>query len=137
LLDDVEVVAWAAEEPAGGAVVVAAAFVVASGVVAIGEVAIVAGVVAGVVPVAGAPPEAGAPELPPAAVVAEPALLEGVLPTQLESVPLLMVKGADCATKPELSRRLRPIDVPAAMLTVHVKESPLCWPRSTRAAAVG
>jgi len=23
-----------------------------------------------------------------------------------------MVKGADCATKPELSRRLRPIDVP-------------------------
>jgi hypothetical protein len=133
LLDDVEVVAWAVEEPAGGAVVVAAAFVVASGVVAIGEVAIVAGVV----PVAGALAEAGAPELAPAAVVAEPALVEGVLPTQLESVPLLMVKGADCATKPELSRRLRPIDVPAAMLTVHVKEVPLCWPRSTRAAALG
>jgi hypothetical protein len=47
------------------------------------------------------------------------------------------VKAADWARAPVLSRRLRPREVPAVILTVHVIEEPVWVPKSIRAAAVG
>ncbi|MBH0014579.1 hypothetical protein I6F66_21260 [Pseudoalteromonas sp. NZS100_1] len=49
-----------------------------------------------------------------------PPELVGSFPTQLESEPELIVNGAELAVVPVLSRRVRPMDVPAAMFTVHV-----------------
>jgi hypothetical protein len=57
----------------------------------------------------------------------EPAtLLEPLLVKQAEEDPGLIVNAADCAMAPVLSRRVRPIKVPAAMLAVHVREVPVC-----------
>lgn len=110
------------EAPAEVPVEVREAEVVAGLEVAAGEEAPVAG--AGVVvPATGveapvvAPPVAGGG----AAVPAEP---EAGLPTQLVSEPWLTLKGADWATKPALSRRVRPREVPTGWLTVQVKEVP-------------
>jgi len=64
----------------------------------------------------------------------EPALLEA--PMQVV-VPGLIVKAADCAMAPVLSRRVKPMEVPAAKLVLHVYEVPVCWPRSCRAAEPG
>jgi len=57
-------------------------------------------------------------------------LLEPLLVTQAEEAPGLIVNAADCAMAPVLSRRVSPMEVPAAMLAVHVREVPVCWPRS-------
>lgn len=58
------------------------------------------------------------------------ALLEPLLVKQAEEDPGLIVNAADCAMAPVLSRRVRPMEVPAAMFAVHVIEVPVCWPRS-------
>lgn len=55
---------------------------------------------------------------------AVPAEVETAWPTQVVSVPLLTVKGADWATKPLLSRSVRPMDVPTATFTFHVRDVP-------------
>lgn len=47
------------------------------------------------------------------------------------------VKAADWARAPVLSRRLRPSEVPAVTLTVHVIEVPVWVPKSRRAGAEG
>jgi len=116
------------EELAGGAVVPGA--VVEGVVTTVVEVRVVA-----TEPLleAGAEPEAE-PE------VEEPAgaeLLETGLPTQLLSLDVRTVKAADWARAPLLSRRVKPIEVPEAMLTTHVSEVPVWVPKSTRGAAVG
>jgi len=68
----------------------------------------------------------------------EPATLLEPLPvTQAEEAPGLIVNAADCAMAPVLSRRVSPMEVPAAMLAVHVREVPVCWPRSWRAGEPG
>jgi hypothetical protein len=51
--------------------------------------------------------------------------------------PGFTVKGADCASKPLLSRRVRPIDVPDGMLQVQVTEVPFCCPKFSRATPLG
>ena len=57
---------------------------------------------------------------------------------QLEHLhPGFTVKGADCAVKPVLSTRVRPRDVPEAMLHIQVREVPFCIPRFSRAEEVG
>lgn len=48
-----------------------------------------------------------------------------------------MVKAADWAKAPVLSRRLRPIDVLGGRLTTHDLELPSTLPKSTRAGALG
>ena len=47
------------------------------------------------------------------------------------------MKAADWAVAPVLSRRVNPMEVPAAISVVHVNEVPVCWPRFSRAAALG
>jgi hypothetical protein len=59
------------------------------------------------------------------------------LPTQLVEDPALIVKAADWAVAPVLSRRVSPMEVPEAISVVHVNEVPVCWPRFSRAAAPG
>lgn len=56
---------------------------------------------------------------------------------QEEEVPGLTVKGADCATAPVLSRRVRPREEPLGKLQVHVTEVLFCCPRFSRAEPVG
>jgi len=51
--------------------------------------------------------------------------------------PGLTVNGADWAVAPVLSRRVKPREVPAGWLTVHVTEVPFSSPRFSSAAAVG
>lgn len=51
--------------------------------------------------------------------------------------PGFTVKGADCAVKPVLSRRVRPIDVPDAMLQTQVTEVLFCCPKFSRATPLG
>jgi hypothetical protein len=76
--------------------------------------------------------------LPLAALVAAvgPATREVVFKQDVED-PALMVNGADWATSPVLSRRVRPIEVPAAMFATQVTEVLFCWPRFSRAAPLG
>lgn len=69
---------------------------------------------------------------PPAALLVE----EPEDPMQ-DVEPDWTVKGAELSVAPVLSRMLRPREVPEVMLTVHVREVPDCWPKSTRAAAEG
>jgi hypothetical protein len=56
---------------------------------------------------------------------------------QLVSDPELIENAAEEAVAPVLSRMVRPMEVPAAMSVFHVSEVPLCWPRFSRAVAVG
>lgn len=62
---------------------------------------------------------------------------EGAAVRQAVLVFAWTVKAADWARVPVLSRRLRPREVPAVTLTVHVSEVPVWVPKSRRAAAVG
>lgn len=57
--------------------------------------------------------------------------------TRLYLHPALIVKAADWAVAPVLSRRVNPMEVPAAISLDHVNEVPVCWPRFSRAAALG
>jgi len=68
-----------------------------------------------------------APELllPPVAAEVEEPPLEAELVKQLLD-PALMVKGADEAVLPVLSRIVRPMEVPAAILVFQVSEVLLC-----------
>jgi len=97
---------------------VAGLAVVPGGVVPAGVVAgvvpgVVPGVVAGVVPGVVVAPAVVGEVAPPVVAGAEaPPEEEGFLPTQLVSGPPLTVKGADWATAPLLSRRVRPREVP-------------------------
>jgi len=92
-------------------------------------------------------------ELALAALLVEEAMLDAALPV-LASVeeadaepeadavkqdedPELTVKAAEFATAPVLSRRVRPREVPAAMLVDQVYEVPVCVPRLSMAAALG
>jgi hypothetical protein len=70
---------------------------------------------------------------PDAEPVAEPAADEDKQPAD----PALTVKAADCAVAPVLSRRERPMEVPAAMSVDQVYEVPVWVPRLSRAAAEG
>lgn len=51
--------------------------------------------------------------------------------------PGFTVKGADCAVKPVLSRRVRPIDVPDWMLQSQVTEVLFCCPKFSIATPLG
>lgn len=87
-----------------------------------GVVAVVVGVELVVVVVAGVDGDGtGAP------LVDDPAGVEA-LPEELKQVvvPGLMVNGAEEAVVPVLSRMVRPTEVPAAILTTHVREVPVC-----------
>jgi len=87
-------------------VVTAGLLGVVSGVEVVTDVlGVVAPAVVGVVPVAVELPE-----------------VVGFFPTQEVSDPVLMVNGADDAVDPVESRMVRPMDVPAAMLAIHVTE---------------
>ena len=55
----------------------------------------------------------------------------------LREVEAVTVKGALWATLPVESRRVRPREVPAGWLTVHVRDVPFCLPKSTRGVALG
>jgi len=138
--------------PLGAALVVAAAAPVEVAVVEVPPAEVVALVVAGVVATgvetddeleeaAGVevlpPPAATELLLDPAGVEDPPELWLEPLPTHDEELPGWMVKAADCAVAPVLSRRVKPMEVPDAMSVVHVKEVPDCWPRFSRAAAPG
>lgn len=95
----------------------------AAGVVAVGVVAgvVVAGVVADEVV------DVLAPETELAGVLApEVDEMLPVLVKQALLLPALTVKGADSAVVPVLSRMVRPIEVPAAILVLHVREVPDC-----------
>jgi len=120
-----------ADETAGVVAVVVAAGVVAAGVVAAGVV-VAAFVVAGALEDGAALPELLDPdaEEPPEAELPPPF-------KQLVSDPPLIVNGAEEAVVPVLSRMVRPMEVPAAMSVFHVNEVPVCWPRFSRAEAVG
>jgi len=48
------------------------------------------------------------------------------LPTQLVEDPALIVKAADWAVAPVLSRRVNPMEVPEAISDDHVNEVPVC-----------
>lgn len=98
----------AGEEDAGVVAVSVVAGVVAAGVVA-DEMA---GVLAPETELAGV--------LAPEAVEMLPVLVKHAL------LPELIVKGADSAVVPVLSRMVRPIEVPAAILVLHVREVPVC-----------
>jgi len=56
---------------------------------------------------------------------------------QLVSDPPLIENAAEEAVAPVLSRIVRPMEVPAAISVFQVSEVPLCWPRFSRAVAVG
>jgi len=71
------------------------------------------------------------------AVLLEPLEDAGLFPTQLESGPSLILKGADEAVVPVLSRTVRPICVPAAIFTSHVRDVPSWLPKFWRAGAPG
>jgi len=103
---------------AAGVVAVVVGFV-AEGVLVVEGLLVVAGVddAAGI--------ELDAPLALPAGVLAadvDPAELV----KQLLEDPALMVKGAEEAVVPILSRMVRPMEVPAAMLVGHVRDVPLC-----------
>jgi len=74
-----------------------------------------------------APPEEGpaGAELLPEALDPEAEELEP-LPTQLVEDPPLIVKAADWAVAPVLSRRVNPMEVPEAISDDHVNEVPVC-----------
>lgn len=88
------------------------------------------------------PVEAPAVVAPP--VEAAPALDAAVGPAEIEVVfkqsdddPALTVMGADCATAPVLSRRVKPMDVPEAMLHTQVREVELVSGKFSRAVPLG
>lgn len=131
-VDDADVEVAGLVEVVDSAVVVG--FVVGAGA------AVVAGVVAAGVEAeeAGELAPAGALEAPPAGVDPAPEPEPWLdPPIQLVLEPELMEKAADCAVAPVLSRRVKPMEVPAAISVVHVNDVPFCWPRSSRAAALG
>lgn len=77
-------------------------------------------------------------------LLAPPALEAAVGPEEMEVVfkqevedPELTVNGADWTVAPVLSRRVRPMEVPDAMLQTQVTEVVFCWPRLSMAAPVG
>jgi len=82
---------------------------------------------------------------PPAAVVEPVVALVGaaappdsdVVLVQLVELPCRMGNGADDAVAPVLSRSVRPMEVPAGRFTSHVTDVEFCWPRSSRACALG
>lgn len=96
-------------------------------------------VVAGVVAGTGVEiPEVAAELLGAAALVGDvgPAEIDVVLVQEVED-PGFTVKGAVCAIEPELSRRVRPMDCPDAMLQIQVTEVPFCCPKFSRATPFG
>lgn len=98
-------------------------------------------VVAGVPLVAGMGveiPEVAEVLLGAAALVRDvgPGETDVVLVQEVED-PALTLKGAVCAIKPELSRRVRPMDVPDAMLQTQVSEVLFCSPKFSRALPLG
>jgi len=98
-----------------------------AGLVAAGVVVGVTGVVLAVV-------------VPPTVVVPVPVPVPVEVPEAVRQAVLVLdwtVNGADWARAPVLSRRLRPREVPAVTLTIHVSEVPVWVPKSRIAAAVG
>jgi len=76
----------------------------------------------------------GADVAPVVGTVVPPAV---VVELRQDALPGCTVNGADWAVAPVLSFRVRPIEVPAAILTVHVRDVLVVAGKVWRAVAVG